>query len=184
MSRFLTTGLVAGLCLVVVGVAAIPVLAQSQAAKLGVIDVQKIITDSASGKAAAAKLEQFGSELAARIEPKREELAALGKKISDGQNALAEDRLKEMRQDFEAKKLALTRAGEDAQREFNLRQEEMLKEIERKVMPVIQQVGAEGGYTLILRKFDSGLVYAAEGIDITAAVIARLDSQAAAPAGN
>lgn len=182
MSRTLTTGLLAGLCLVVAGVAAVP--ARAQATKLGVIDVQKIITDSASGKAAAAKLEQFGNELAARIEPKREELAALAKKISDGQNALAEDRLKEMKQDYQAKQVALTRAGEDAQREFNQRQEEMLKEIERKVMPVIQQVGQEGGYTLILRKFDSGLVYAAEGIDITASVISRLDAQTPAPAGN
>ncbi len=180
MLRILKTVLsLAALCVV-----SLSAQAQAPAVKLGVIDVQKIITDSASGKAAAAKLEQFGNELAAKIEPKREELAALGKKIADGQNALAEDRLKDMRQEYQSKQLALTRAGEDAQREFNQRQEEMLKEIERKVMPVIQQVGQEGGYTLVLRKFDSGLVYAAEGIDITAAVISRLDAQSPAPAGN
>ena len=34
-------------------------------------------------------------------------------------------------------------------------------------MPVINQVGKELGYTLIFRKFESGLIYADEAIDIT-----------------
>ncbi len=34
-------------------------------------------------------------------------------------------------------------------------------------MPVINQVGKEQGYTLIFRKFESGLIYADEAVDIT-----------------
>jgi hypothetical protein len=49
-------------------------------------------------------------------------------------------------------------------------------------MPVINQVGKELGYTLIFRKFESGLIYADEAVDITASIIQRLDGAAAAPA--
>ena len=56
----------------------------------------------------------------------------------------------------------------------------MLGEIDKRVMPVINQAGKDLGYTLIFRKFESGLIYADEAIDITASIIQRLDG--AAPA--
>jgi Skp family chaperone for outer membrane proteins len=43
---------------------------------------------------------------------------------------------------------------------------------------VINQVGKDLGYTLIFRKFESGLIYADEAIDITSVVIQRLDTAA------
>jgi Skp family chaperone for outer membrane proteins len=43
------------------------------------------------------------------------------------------------------------------------------------VFPIINTLGKEGGYTLIFNKFQSGLVYADEAIDITDLVIQRLD---------
>ena len=50
--------------------------------------------------------------------------------------------------------------------------------VDQQVMPVINQVGKELGYTLIFRKFESGLIYADEAIDITKSVIQRLDATA------
>lgn len=46
--------------------------------------------------------------------------------------------------------------------------------IDEKVMPVVNQVGKEKGYTTIFRKFESGLIYADESADITALVVQRL----------
>ncbi len=45
-------------------------------------------------------------------------------------------------------------------------------------MPVINQAGKDLGYTLIFRKFESGLIYADEAIDITTIIIQRLDAAA------
>jgi hypothetical protein len=51
-------------------------------------------------------------------------------------------------------------------------------------MTIINQVGTELGYTMIFNKFESGLVYAQEGVDITDLILQRFDSssEAAAPA--
>ncbi|HXO20202.1 MAG TPA: OmpH family outer membrane protein, partial [Thermoanaerobaculia bacterium] len=54
--------------------------------------------------------------------------------------------------------------------------DDVLGAIDQRVMPVINQVGKEQGYTLIFRKFESGLIYADEAIDITDLVIKRLDA--------
>ena len=54
----------------------------------------------------------------------------------------------------------------------------MLGQIDERVMPVINQVGKELGYTMIFRKFESGLIYADDAIDITGVIIQRLDGAA------
>ena len=185
MSRHGIAGRLAGLAAAALAVAASPAWAQSGQVKIAVIDVQRIITDSAAGKAALAQLEQYGKEQEGRLNAKKEELDQLNKRIADGRLSLAAEKLAELQKEAESKTIDLRRASDDAQREFNQRQAKALQEIERRVMPIITQVGKEGAYTMILRKFDSGLVYAADGIDITPAVIQRLDSApaAAAPAG-
>ncbi|HRC84172.1 MAG TPA: OmpH family outer membrane protein [Thermoanaerobaculia bacterium] len=150
--------------------------------KIAIIDVERIVTESATGKAALAKLEAYGKEQEGRLQAKKDEIEALRKKISDGQLSLAEDKLNDMRKDLENKGIELRRATDDAQREFNTRQQTALGDIERKVMPVIKKMGEEGGYSMIFRKFDSGLVFATDEIDITQQVIQRLD--ASQPAEN
>jgi Skp family chaperone for outer membrane proteins len=52
----------------------------------------------------------------------------------------------------------------------------MLGQIDVKVMPVINQFGKEMGYTAVFRKFESGLIYADDSIDVTALIIQRLDA--------
>ena len=160
--------------------AAAPAAAQGESLRIAVLDVQRIITESATGKAILAKLEEFGKQQQDKLKAKRDAIDQLRSRITDGRLSLAEDKLAELEKELEAKTIDLRRAGDDAQREFNQRQEAELKSIERKVMPIIEQMGREGGYTLIFRKFESGLVFASEQIDITESVIQRLD---AAPQG-
>jgi outer membrane protein len=153
-----------------------PAAAQGAAPKIGVIDVQRIITESATGKAALAKLEEFGKQQQDKLKAKRDAIEQLRDRISEGQLSLAEDKLAELQKELESKTIDLRRASDDAQREFTRRQEEELKGIERKVMPIIEQAGREGGFTLIFRKFESGLVFATDDVDITQSVIQKLDA--------
>ena len=43
-------------------------------------------------------------------------------------------------------------------------------------MPIIDQIGKEQGLTLIFNKFQSGLVYADDTVDITDEVIRRFNT--------
>ena len=70
----------------------------------------------------------------------------------------------------------MRRQQDDATRELNKKRDEMLAQIDDRVMPVINQAGKDLGYTLIFRKFESGLIYADEAIDITGVIIQRLDA--------
>lgn len=147
--------------------------------KIAVIDTEKILLSSVAGKKAVADLKKVQEQKEGELRAKAQELKDLQTKISEGRLSLAQDKLADLSKQLEEKDIVLRRAQDDATRELNKKRDDMLAAIDEKVMPVINQVGRELGYTLIFRKFESGLIYADEGVDITASVVQRLDAAAA-----
>lgn len=144
--------------------------------KVAVIDIQKVLAESASGKAAQTEIEALQQAKRSELEAKRQELLDLRKRAEEGALSLAEDKLAELQKEYEDKAIAFKRLEDDANRELQKRGEQLMGKIERQILPVINQLGQEQGYTLIFNKFQSGLVYAADSVDITGDVIARLDA--------
>ena len=163
--------------------AAAPAPAQTAAAsgiKIAVIDTERILLTSNTGKKALADLKKLQEGKEGEARTKQQEIKDLQAKLADGRLSLAQDKLGEMEKQLEEKLVNLRRFQEDANAELGKKRDAVLAAIDQKVMPVINQVGKELGYTLIFRKFESGLIYADEAVDITASIIQRLDG--AAPA--
>ncbi len=158
--------------------AAAPAAKPAGALKIAVIDTEKILLSSVAGKKAVADLKKLQEQREGELRAKAQELKDLQAKITEGRLSLAQDKLAELSKQLEEKDIVLRRAQDDATRELNKKRDDMLAAIDEKVMPVINQVGHELGYTLIFRKFESGLIYADETVDITASVVQRLDSAA------
>jgi outer membrane protein len=166
---------------------ALPVAARAQQVapaagtiKIAIIDTEKILLSSATGKKALADLKKLQEQKEGEVRAKAAELKDLQTKITEGRLSLAQDKLAELGKQYEEKEIALRRFQDDATRELNKRRDEVLGQIDQQVMPVINKAGKELGYTLIFRKFESGLIYADEAVDITNVIIQRLDGGAAA----
>jgi outer membrane protein len=159
-----------------------PVVAQG-AQKIAVIDVNRIMTDSQRGKSVLAGIEKMQSERSAQLKTLNDELTEMQKRFQEGRLSLAEDKLAELQGEIEEKDRAFKRAREDAERDIQKRRQDEIEKIENAVFPIINGLGKEGGYTMIFNKFQSGLVYADDSVDITAEVIKRLDAGAAPSTG-
>ena len=171
MKKFLVSMAVAAL--------AIPALAQSSApARVAVIDVNKVLSSSAAGKTAAAKLKQLQDEKMARAQKLDEEIKALDNDINTKKISLSEEKLTDMAKQLSDKKIAAQRFAQDADREVGEARDKTLLDLENKIKPVIDAVGKEMGLAVIFNKFESGLVYASEAIDITDTVIKRFTDTA------
>lgn len=169
-------GLVLALGVLAFGSAAAPAVAQG--IKVAVIDVQRLVTDSVAGKEALAKLKKLQEDKIGEGKAKQDEIEQLRKKLNEGRLSLADDKIAELEKQLEEKVTGLRRFQEDAEREFNKSREATFGEIERRVFPVIEQVGKEGGYTFIFNKFQSGLLYADDAADITNQIIQKFDAAA------
>jgi outer membrane protein len=105
----------------------------------------------------------------------QQELATLQDQFNKQRFTVSEARQAEMQKGIEDKQISIRRFQDDAQREVAEAQRRELGSLEERIMPIIDQIGKEQGLTLIFNKFQSGLVYADETIDITDEVIRRFN---------
>jgi outer membrane protein len=175
MKKFLVSMAVAAL--------AIPALAQSSAPmRVAVIDVNKVLSTSAAGKAAAAKLKQVQDQKMAQGQKMDEEIRALDNEINTKKISLSEEKLADMQKQLSDKKIAMQRFAQDADRELGEARDRVMQDLNTKIMPVVDQIGKEMGLAAIFNKYESGLIYASDAIDITDVVVKRFNDAQGAPA--
>jgi outer membrane protein len=174
MKKFLVTMAVAAL--------ATPMFAQNTPGRVAVIDVQKVLSQSSSGKAAYDKLKRLQEERIEKARQLDEDARKLESDIGTKRISLSEDKLAEMQKQLADKRIAIQRYAQDADREIGEARDRELQALEARIKPVIDGIGKEMGLAMIFNKFESGLVYASEAIDITDTVIQRFNAAAPAPA--
>jgi outer membrane protein len=151
--------------------------------KIGVIEVQKIVQESAIGKESLARVQKIQQAKQEDLAKRQKELRDMEQKIQDQGKSLSEDAMEKLQKDYQAKALDLKRFQDDAQRELEESQRKELGELEKRIMPVINEVAREQGYALVFNKFNSGLLFADDkSVDLTEAVITKFNSMIAAPA--
>ena len=151
--------------------------------KVAVIDVRRLVTDSLAGKEVLANLQRLSEDKSADLKVLADELEGIQTQINDGRLSLSETRLSELQRELEDKSIAFRRARDDADRQLQEFQAQRFTEIENLVMPIINEVGVNRGYTMIFNKFESGLVFAQDTADITDEILQRFDSSTQGAAG-
>lgn len=160
---------------VLVLAAALPAAAQEL--NIAVIDVQRVVTESDPGKEALQKLKLLQDGKIDEGRALQQQLSAMQEQMSKQRFTLSEERLAELSKQMEDGQIALQRFQDDAERELDEARRRELGGLEGRIIPVINEIGAERGFTLIFNKFQSGLVYADDTIDITDDVILRFNTR-------
>ena len=168
MKKFLVSMAVAAI--------AMPALAQNVPARVAVVDVQKVLTQSAPGKAAAEKLKKMQEDRVAKARQMDEELRKLDSELGTKRLSLSAQKVEEMAKQIDDKKISMQRYVQDADREMTEARNRELAALQTKIEPVIDALGKEMGLALIFNKFESGLVYAADAVDITDTVVQRFNT--------
>ncbi|MCJ7753604.1 MAG: OmpH family outer membrane protein [Thermoanaerobaculales bacterium] len=158
---------------VVVAAVAMPAVAQN---KIAVIDVQRVVTESDPGKEVMQRLKAVTDAKSQEGQALQQQFAALQEQFNKQRFTVSESRQAEMSKEIEDKQIAIRRFQDDAQREVQEAQRRELGGLEERILPIINKVGQEQSFTLIFNKFQSGLVYADETVDITDEVIRRFNT--------
>ena len=158
---------------VVVAAVAMPAAAQN---KIAVIDVQRVVTESDPGKEVMQRLKALTDAKSQEGQALQQQYAALQEQFNKQRFTVSEARQAEMSKEIEDQQIAIRRFQDDAQREVQEAQRRELGGLEERILPIINQVGQEQSFTLIFNKFQSGLVYADETVDITDEVIRRFNT--------
>jgi len=161
--------------LIVLSIAALSAQIVAAQANVAVIDIQRVVTESDAGKEALGKLKQLQDEKIAEGQKIQTEADSLREQLTKQRFTLTDEKIAELNKQLEDKGTELRRFQEDAQRELDDARRTALGGLEERILPVIDEVGREKGLTLIFNKFQSGLVFADEEVDITDEVIRRFN---------
>ncbi len=163
--------------LMVAAVALLAVRAQGADVKIGYVDVQRVLADSKRGQEAKKKIEARGAELNQEFLKRQQEVKALKEELERKGTLLSEEARKEKEKEYQKKVKELERFVKDSREELRQMEREVTTQILKEVEKIINELGKEKGYTLILEKQRSFILYAPEEIDLTDEVIKALDSK-------
>ena len=150
--------------------------------RVAVIDVERLVRDSALGKEAFSRVKKVNDEKKGEADRLQKELRDLEQKLANQGQSLTDDKREELQKQYQEKAIDFKTFQEKASRELDQAQKKELADLERRVFPIISQLGKERGFTLIFNKFQSGLVFADDAADITEDVLKRFNTQVAVPA--
>ena len=156
--------------------------AASATMRIGVINVERLVQESALGKEAFNRVKKLNDSKKDEADKLSKELRDMEQKLADQGSALADDKREALQKTYQEKAIAFKRFQDDANRDLETAQKKELGELEKRVFPIINQVGKEKGFTLIFNKFQSGLVFADDSVDITDEVLKVFNTTVAVPA--
>ena len=181
----------AGLVAAAVAVAGTSALAQAPAApaaasasasiggaKVAFVDVQRVLARSAAGVAAREQLEREKATMQKEMDAKRVELEKLRDELDKKGALLTADVRREKQEMFERKRRDAARLADDFQKELEKKESLLLQKVLQEVSGIIDRIGKERGYYLIVEKRGAGVVFASNEADLTDEVIRAYDREA------
>ena len=164
--------------------------------KVGVVDLQAVLDGSVRGKAAKDRLKELSVQLQVDIKTKREfkeerekelqklrsEIQSQGLVLSDQARVDKEENFRKQVRELKRFIDDTNRFIEDATQEFREREARETRLLLLEVRKVVQEMGKQDGYNLILEGNESAAVvlYFHNTIDLTPKVVQRYDQSSAA----
>ena len=167
-------------------------------AKLAFVDLQRVLAESTEGQAANARVQELTDQkvqeiqnrdatLQAQIGAKNQQLQESQEKLAQGETVMSpEARLSlsreisrlqlEVQRDTQDAQAEMQRVTQDAEAELAELNQQLQMEFDAKLTPAVEAVAMEFGVDFIFNAGQGGIVWANRSLDLTQAVIDRLNA--------
>jgi len=150
--------------------------ARSEGIKIGSVDIQKAINECKEGKEAKRVLTKEVEKFQHLVAQKQKELEEMRQSLEKQALMLNPETRAAKEKELQTKARDFQRWGEDSQNEINQKRMEMERNIAVGLQKMIQKLGADEGFTLIVEKNENIVLFASKTIDITDRVIKVYDA--------
>jgi outer membrane protein len=144
--------------------------------KMGYIDLQKVIRDSKAGKSAKAAFENEFKKKKQIIDNKANILAQEKQSFVSQSPLMDDEARKRKAEEIQQNEKELTRLRDDFRDELQKKDFELTQKILKELESVIKNIGIKEGYSLIVEKTESGIIFGGDNVNITQKVITAYDS--------
>jgi outer membrane protein len=140
------------------------------------IDVQRIASESTPGRAATDKIKALQDQKVRELQDRQKALQGDQERLESTGSVLSDQARIQLQREIERKQLDLQRFSEDAQDDVTALTQQLQAEFETQLVPVIDRIAREKQLHMVFNVFDSGLIWAEPGMDLTAEIIQALNA--------
>jgi outer membrane protein len=149
-------------------------------ARLGFVDLQRVLARSAAGVAAREQLEREKATMQKEMDGRRQEIEKLQDELTKKGTLMTIDARREKEDQLERKRREATRMVDDFQRELGRKEQALAQKVLQDLQGVIDRVGRQRSYYMIVERRGAGVLYFNPEADLTDEIIRAYDQEAAA----
>jgi outer membrane protein len=145
--------------------------------KIGYVDLQRALNEIDEGKSAKATLKRDFEEKQKQLDTKKVEFDKLRQDFEKQAVVMAEQARRDKAAELDRKANDLQQFWGQLQKDLSERERELTRGIFDKMAAIVRDLAAADGFTMVLERTDSGLVYALPALDLTNELIRKYNAK-------
>ena len=145
------------------------------AQKIAYVDLQKALNLSQQGSQAKQEISELVKKYEAEFKDKQQALLQKKDELQKQAALLSDSAKAEKEREYQQEVKDLQRFQSDVKEELQQRDAEHTQRILNEMNKILQQLGEQGGYSMILEKNEGAVLYAVEAVDLTDELIEAYD---------
>ncbi len=146
---------------------------QAAELKIGFVNVARLLEKAPQAEQAKKELEREFSPRDKKLVAEQKEIKSMEERLAKDAAIMSQSERDKLDKDLLNRKREAKRAQDEFREDFNLRRNEELTQLQKEIFEAIQSLAKEENFDLLLT---DGVVYAAEGVDVTSKVESKLVS--------
>jgi outer membrane protein len=156
--------------------------AAADVAKIGIVDLQRIMETSDPGKFAQAEIKKEKDKMEQELNQKGAEIEALRKQFERESMVMSKEKREEKEREGRIKLNDFKSLQKRYRSQLQNLEKRLVKSIREDVFTLVEEIGKKEGYLLIINNFS--VMYSPGPIDITDKLIKQLNDKYAKKSGN
>lgn len=154
-----------------------PAAAVAQEVKIGYVDLHQALESIEEGQRVKRELEREFQSRQQQLDAKQREVMQLREELEQQAMLLSDDARQQKAIELQQKMAELQELYLTLQNELAQQEAQATQRIFERMRTIIQEIGREQGYTMVLERSEMSVLYAVDSLDLTAELIRRYDGQ-------
>lgn len=148
----------------------------ADALKIGYVDMQRALNQCTAGQEAKKVITAEVEKMHKSLEGRQKELNKLREDLEKRGAVMNESLRREKEKEYQSKLRDVQRLQRDFEEDMRRRDRELTDKVLRDLAGIVQKIGEEGKYSVILEGNQPSIVYISKGLDLTEEVIKRANA--------
>lgn len=145
--------------------------------KIGVVDLDQAITSTNEGRQAREEFDRKKRQAEATLIPLMDSYQEIMKEFESKKFVLSDDARFQKQLDMAELQNQIENKRKEVQGQLQVDRERLIAPLRTKLIEVVEEVGREENFSLILHRGSPGIMYSREALDVTDLIIAKFNKK-------